>query len=262
MSVPSSDDSSPETVVFMSEASFSSSGGLGSSSAVVSSTPTRLGYIWKSSVWGYFSIAEDYKFAECGDCGGMVSRGGSNRRNFNITNLVNHLKSHHPSIYRDYCESKNRRDREREASRKGRLEGTGGFTRLRQLSLQGTSQAVHKRLGEMIALDFQPISIVEDVGFKRLVNILEPRYNLSSRKYVTETVLHKIYTGIKEELFKLVHAPDVEYYSFTTDVWSTNVASHSLLSLTGHWIDENFFKDLCCTCCRGITGLSHWKSYL
>ena len=65
---------------------------------------------------------------------------------------------------------------------------------------------------------------------------------MPSRKYVTETVLHKIYTGIKEELFKLVHAPGVEYYSFTTDVWSTNVASHSLLSLTGHWIDENFQK--------------------
>ena len=47
---------------------------------------------------------------------------------------------------------------------------------------------------------------------------------------------------MKEELFKLVHAPGVEYFSFTIDVWSTNVASHSLLSLTGHWIDENFQK--------------------
>ena len=121
MSVPSSDDSSPEAVVPMSEASLSSSGGSGSSSAVVSSTPMRLGYIWKSSVWGYFSIAEDDRFAECDDCGVMVSRGSSNQRNFYTTNLVNHLKSQHPSIYRDYCESKNRRDREREASRKGRL---------------------------------------------------------------------------------------------------------------------------------------------
>ena len=182
MSIPSSDDSSPETVVPMSEASLSISGGSGSSSAVVSSIPTQLGCIWKSSVWGYFSTAKDDKFAECGDCGAMVSRGGSNQRNFNTTNLVNHLKSH-PSIYHNYCESKNRRDREREASKKGRLEVAGGFTRLRQLSRQGTNQvnkqwgsndsraiAVHKRLGVMIALDFQPISIVEDVGFKRLVN--------------------------------------------------------------------------------------------
>ena len=94
----------------------------------------------------------------------------------------------------------------------------------------------------MVALDYQPISIVEDVGFKRLVNTLEPKYNFPNWKYVTETILHKIYTGIKEELHKLVHAPGVEYYSFTTDVWSTNVASHSRLSLTSHWIDENFQK--------------------
>ena len=49
----------------------------------------------------------------------------------------------------------------------------------------------------MVALDYQPISIVEDVGFKRLVNTLEPKYNLPSRKYVTETILHKIYSGRK-----------------------------------------------------------------
>ena len=55
-------------------------------------------------------------------------------------------------------------------------------------------------------------------------------------------ILHKIYTEMKEELFKLMHARGVEYFSFTTDVWSTNVASHSLLNLTGLWIDENFQK--------------------
>ena len=80
------------------------------------------------------------------------------------------------------------------------------------------------------------------MGFRRFVNILEPKYNFSGRKYITETVICKIYTGIKEELHKLVHAPGIEYYSFTTDVWSTNVASHSLLSLTGHWVDKNFQK--------------------
>jgi len=52
--------------------------------------------------------------------------------------------------------------------------------------------AVHKQLGEMMALDYQLISIVEDVGFKRFVNTLEPKYNLPNQKYVTETILYKI----------------------------------------------------------------------
>ena len=41
---------------------------------------------------------------------------------------------------------------------------------------------------------------------------------------------------------KKLHAPGVEYYSFTTDGWSTNVATHSLLSMTAHWIDQDFTK--------------------
>ena len=87
---------------------------------------------------------------------------------------------------------KNKRDKERRASRNVRVQ-KGGFTGLCQLSLQGTKQlnkqwdindarakAVHQRLGEMIALDYQPMSIVEDVGFRRFVNILEPKYSLPS----------------------------------------------------------------------------------
>ena len=255
-----SSESSPETPIPLSTSS-SSSSGASSSTVVLStdgsishSTPKRLGSVWKSPVWEYFNVAEDNKFAECNECADMVSRGGRSARNFNTTNLVNHLKSKHQSIYREFLELKNKKDKERQESRNVRVQ-QGGFTGLRQLSLQSTkllnkqwdindtrAKAVHQRLGEMIALDYQPMSIVEDMGFRRFVNILEPKYNLPSRKYITETVIHKIYTGIKEELHKLVHAPGVEYYSFTTDVWSTNVASHSLLSLTGHWVDKNFQK--------------------
>lgn len=145
---------------------------------------------------------------------------------------------------------------------------------MRQLSLQGSRQlnkqwdindarakAVHQRLGEMIALDYQPMSIVEDMGFRRFVTVLEPKYNLPSRKYVTETVIQKIHSGIKEELQKLVHSPGVEYYRFTTDVWCTNVASHSLLSLTDHWIDKSFQKVSAVLCVEELQG-SHTGSHI
>ena len=106
-----------------------------------SATPKQLGSIWKSPVWEYFSVAEDNKFAECKECRDMVSRGGSNARNFNTTNLVNHLKSKHHSTYVKFLEVKNKREKERQASRNVRVH-KGGFTGLRQLSLQGSRQLV------------------------------------------------------------------------------------------------------------------------
>ena len=47
----------------------------------------------------------------------------------------------------------------------------------------------------MIALDLQPFSIVEDVGFVRLIQQLEPPYKLPSRRYITESVIPRISTG-------------------------------------------------------------------
>ena len=58
----------------------------------------------------------------------------------------------------------------------------------------------------MLAVDCQPLSMVEDVGFRRVQQILEPRYKCQSRKYFTDTIIPKIYTGMKEEVSKLGQA--------------------------------------------------------
>ena len=64
------------------------------------------------------------------------------------------------------------------------------------------AQVTYKRIGEMIALDNQPFLIVEDEGFKNLLYALEPRYDIPSRRYITETVMPKILAGIKLEVQK------------------------------------------------------------
>ena len=42
------------------------------------------------------------------------------------------------------------------------------------------AQLVHRRIAEMMALDCQPFSIVQDDGFTRLLKTLEPRYSIPS----------------------------------------------------------------------------------
>ena len=49
------------------------------------------------------------------------------------------------------------------------------------------SQRIHKRIGEMIALDWHPFSLAEDEGFTRLLRELESRYSLPSRRYLQRT---------------------------------------------------------------------------
>ena len=60
------------------------------------------------------------------------------------------------------------------------------------------SQRITCYIGEMLCLDFQPFSIVEDVGFIRLMKAIEPRYKLPSRIYMAETIFPSITNGIQK----------------------------------------------------------------
>ena len=62
------------------------------------------------------------------------------------------------------------------------------------------AQRVHKFVMEMIALDNQPFSLVEDLGFVRLLQVLEPQYSLPSRKYFVENLLPAIHDEVKSRV--------------------------------------------------------------
>ena len=189
-----------------------------------------------------------------------MSRGGDNAKRFITTNLVNHLKSRHSTVYSKFCENKTRKESHRLAARREK----GGFTGLRQLMLQDSRERTRQwdinypRATTVYTrdwgLDYQPISMLADVGFIRFVSALEPRYKVPSRKYVIESIIYKINLGVKEELRKRVHASGVKYYSFTTDVWSMNTATHSLLSLTAHWVESNFERISAVLCVQQLEG--------
>ena len=97
----------------------------------------------------------------------------------------------------------------------------------------------------MLTIDCQPISVVDDVGFRQVLKTLGPHYHCPSRKYFTETTIPKIYTGMKEEVLKLINSSDGDsaernYVSFTSNARSSSVNDISLLSLTAHWVNSEF----------------------
>ena len=81
----------------------------------------------------------------------------------------------------------------------------------------------HKKImnwiAEMMALDSQPFSIVEDAGFIYLLANVCPKYVISSRKYFSEKIIPGIYSTIKTKLHEEIHSHGDKFpVSFTTDI--------------------------------------------
>ena len=100
------------------------------------------------------------------------------------------------------------------------------------------AERIHIKIAEMMALDYQPLSVVSDVGFTSLLYTTEPRYKIPSKKYFTDNGLPTIKENIDTKLCELLK--DVEFLSLTTDIWSTSLTNESLISMTAHWIGNEF----------------------
>ncbi|KAF2902210.1 hypothetical protein ILUMI_03986 [Ignelater luminosus] len=90
----------------------------------------------------------------------------------------------------------------------------------------------------MIALDNEPLSIVERTGFTRLLEQALPRYKLPSRTYITQKIIPDIYDRIYEKIkYNISSAFAI---SVTSDIWTCLHNNASFLSFTAHWISPEF----------------------
>ncbi|XP_049326832.1 zinc finger BED domain-containing protein 4-like [Astyanax mexicanus] len=196
-----------------------------------------------SAVWRFFRVSEqDIKHAVCNTCSANVLRGGSKVRNFNTTNLITHLKAHHPDKYTEYMTVK---EETRTAPRTpAKPAASQPIDELLQKSKKfdrnsPKATAITAKVMEFIALDDQPFSVVEDIGFRRLVEHLEPRYTIPSRRYFSDVALPELHSLVETRVHKLIN-DNVTGISLTTDIWTSDVSPVSILSLTAQWIDNNF----------------------
>ncbi|KAK3887901.1 hypothetical protein Pcinc_008051 [Petrolisthes cinctipes] len=92
-------------------------------------------------------------------------------------------------------------------------------------------------LTNMITTDLQPMSIVEDRGFRKFVHGLDPRYILPSRRDLTRKHIpnkyHEVVQQVKNELREIPHI------SLTTDIW-TSRQTRGFLTVTAHYICANW----------------------
>lgn len=144
----------------------------------------------RSGVWKFFTLDADNEVpnthAKCNACNDMVGRGGTNPRNFSTTNLVNHIRRHHPEQHIQYVkeqsDSKSQQRQQQMPTTSTQPTVIEAFTA--KTKWPGTSKEATKYnelIGMMIAIDNQPYSFVEDQGFKNLMAQALPKYKIPGK---------------------------------------------------------------------------------
>ncbi|KAL3969495.1 Arf-GAP with GTPase, ANK repeat and PH domain-containing protein 2 [Sarotherodon galilaeus] len=152
----------------------------------------------KSHVWEHFGFPVKYINGKrvvdktttlCRQCGTRKPYDTGN-----TSGMAAHLKRHHPSV-------------------------TGAKTRAPFAAQSDRAKAITKAIGVFIAADLRPYSVAQNKGFKHLMNVLEPGYDIPSRAHFSEKIVPSMYEQEKSKVMaELSQASSV---ALTTDGWTS-----------------------------------------
>ncbi|XP_050062434.1 E3 SUMO-protein ligase ZBED1-like [Aphis gossypii] len=91
----------------------------------------------------------------------------------------------------------------------------------------------------MIAEDLQPLSIVENAGFRNMIELLDSRYEIPSRRVLGRTIIPNMFSFVQNKV--KVSLNNAEHVAITTDIW-TSINTDSYLTLTTHFLSETVLK--------------------
>lgn len=107
-----------------------------------------------------------------------------------------------------------------------------GSTRGNELSEEEKS-SIDKSLIKMITVDYQPLSLVESIGFLEYSEKLHPLYKPPSRKTLTVKLLPEEYNKMAAILKSMLTS--INNVSITTDMWTSD-SNRVYLTVTCHFI--------------------------
>ena len=160
----------------------------------------------KSPVWKYFKKDDKkQKFAECTLCGKAISTEYGN-----TSNLRKHIESKHKLVFAELSKllTASRASKRQQAAQDS-AEGPSTSkcrkmdSHLKERKWFPTDKRQKdctEKLAQMICLDLQPISIVEDQGFKDFVGCLQPSYNIPHRRVLRNNVIPELFQTQKSHL--------------------------------------------------------------
>ncbi|XP_067951337.1 E3 SUMO-protein ligase ZBED1-like [Watersipora subatra] len=169
----------------------------------------------------------------CDDCGLKIKRSDCN-----TTNLFAHLKNHHPLKYDQVKKRPPGKSTyvDKQAPQQTKLQEV--WDKKRQYAPEDKAQArITNAITRCLAKDSMPLYTVEKQGFKDLIECLDPRFKMPSRKLFSDKLIPSLYsetkTGVCNQLANITH------FSLTTDGWSS-IGLTPYLSLTVHYVSPEW----------------------
>lgn len=201
-----------------------------------------------SPVWRFFGFEagddgnpKNEEVAVCRIGGGcrrktVLVRGG------NTSNLLSHLRNHHPKEFMEINQARKGKGAQK-ATKSSKGQASVVDLIEREVKYERSSRK-WKQLTDSVAFclakDMLPMYTVEKKGFVRLLKTLDPKYELPSRKYFSQTALPALYTKTQDSVRReLEDIKTTGYFAATTDMWSS-ANSSSYISYTVHFLDDEW----------------------
>ena len=147
----------------------------------------------------------------------------------NTTNLFKHLQTCHPRIY---SLTKKASQASQEEKAKSSANGSSSHyskkitecfvAHEKYNSDSPRAKVLTKAVGYFIAKDLMPTSVVQGDGFQKLLEKLDPRYQLPSRKTLSDKVIPTLYENVNDTKV-LPGLNDVKFFALTSDCWTSRV---------------------------------------
>lgn len=212
----------------------------------------------RSPIWKYFIVCgDDESKALCTICEMVISRGGRSKKSFTTSPLNNHLSYKHPEEFKLVISQRESAQNDRTmveskspgSSLPSQTEKTCKRKKLWPID-SAEAYKIHIAICKMIAIDIQPLSIIEDTGFRSLIGLLEPRYDMPDRQYLLEQVFPQMYDALKIQV--QLQVDQVKLITLSIDKWTQHNSSEDIIVITVHWIDNSFERKSALLHCQRI----------
>ncbi|KAH9632483.1 hypothetical protein HF086_011944, partial [Spodoptera exigua] len=180
--------------------------------------------------------------AKCGYCSRVLAVSSSS-----IGSLSRHIKSVHPTVQISSSRQPTITPAAIEAFdgdiiasvEPAAVPSSSGSVQVKKTLPRHRVQQFDEQLVRMIAKGYHALRLVDEVEFRKFVEMLNPGYTLPTRKTLSESLLPKVYNKVLETKKKQI--AKAAAVCITTDAW-TSCVHDGYIAVTAHFIDTETHK--------------------